>query len=92
MRLTITLGTGSSGREMGREERVKEVLDSSLSSINIGPGGSFMTISRFPNNEWQLNCAETTTNISCEVQVARLGVVIYITEPVSKYFNLNKSD
>ena len=65
------------------KERVKEILDSSLSQIEIDPAGSFMTVARFPNNIWQRTCEETTTTFTCRVQLARLKVVIYITEPVS---------
>ena len=74
---------GPSTSYFGREERVKVLLDDSLFGVPMEPQGCFMRITRYPNNNWQLNCAAQTTNFTCTVQVAELRVRIYAGIQVS---------
>ena len=65
------------------EEEVKEALESSLSQVDLEARGSYMTISRFPDNNWRISCNGTVINFTCAAHVPRLSVVIYLTAPVS---------
>ena len=65
------------------EERVKELLDDSLALVPTEPTGSFMTIFKPRNNYWQINCTTSTSNFTCEVQVANLRATVQTITQVS---------
>ena len=63
-------------RTIGREGRIKQLLDRSLQYVQTISHGAYMTISRYPTSNWQLACEAIMSNFTCNVQLARMRVTL----------------
>lgn len=71
--------------QFGREDRVKQLLDRSISELPTETLGAYLTISRAVYDDWQLNCVANATDFSCNVHSEYLFVFHYTPMPVSNY-------
>ena len=75
--------------EFGKEDTVSTLLDASLDRITIDAVGSYCSISRDENVNWDLICNASNTNFRCLVKAKKLS--LYISRKKSASEHLNKS-